>query len=162
MQATRTLARPARKPQAKPRPPVLVLLRAALWGVLASLGLVVLYAVALRQNWLGTDTMGAATTAIKVLGAAFAGSWPAGPRAAGIGFGGCWAASCTAFWLFCSFPCCPRPLSFPWPFYRMWLWRRQPACLGCWCGKCLNNPCKAIAVMYNVIEVCWICWRIFL
>lgn len=66
MQATRTLARPARKPQAKPRPPVLVLLRAALWGVLASLGLVVLYAVALRQNWLGTDTMGAATTAIKV------------------------------------------------------------------------------------------------
>ena len=73
MQATRTLARPARKPQAKPRPPVLVLLRAALWGVLASLGLVVLYAVALRQNWLGTDTMGAATTAIKVLCAAFAG-----------------------------------------------------------------------------------------
>ena len=48
-------------------------MRAALWGVLASLGLVVLYAVALRQNWLGTDTMGAATTAIKVLCAAFAG-----------------------------------------------------------------------------------------
>ena len=49
MQAARTLARTTRKPQAKTRPPALILLRAALWGVLASLGLVVLYAVALRQ-----------------------------------------------------------------------------------------------------------------
>ena len=52
MQAARTLARTTRKPQAKTRPPALILLRAALWGVLASLGLVVLYAVALRQGWL--------------------------------------------------------------------------------------------------------------
>lgn len=73
MQAARNLARTARKTQVKPRPPALTLLRAALWAMLASLGLVVLYAVALRQNWLGTDTMGAATTAIKVLCAAFAG-----------------------------------------------------------------------------------------
>lgn len=113
MQATRTLARPARKPQAKPRPPVLVLLRAALWGVLASLGLVVLYAVALRQNWLGTDTMGAATTAIKVLCAAFAGLLARRATAPVLALGDAGQRPVQPFGFFALFPAVPDLYPFP-------------------------------------------------
>ncbi len=72
MQAARNPARP-RATQYKPRPILLTLLRSALWATALSLALVVLYAVALRQAWLGADTMGPITAAIKVLCAAVAG-----------------------------------------------------------------------------------------
>lgn len=72
MQAARNTARP-RAAQYKPRPILLTLLRSALWATALSLALVVLYAVALRQAWLGADTMGPITAAIKVACAAVAG-----------------------------------------------------------------------------------------
>ena len=73
MQAARSLARSSRKPQKKTRRPLVVLLRAILFSVMASLLLVVLYAVALRQAWLGAETMGMVTAGIKVLCGALAG-----------------------------------------------------------------------------------------
>ncbi|MDR0840378.1 MAG: TIGR04086 family membrane protein [Christensenellaceae bacterium] len=65
-------ARTARKTK---RPPALAveILKSAVMAALLSLVLVVLYAVALRQEWLSTDTMGISTTAIKVICAAVAG-----------------------------------------------------------------------------------------
>lgn len=73
MQAVRNTARPARGTQHKTRPVAFTLLKAALWGTLLSLVLVVLYAVALRQAWVGVDTMGPVTAAVKVVCAALAG-----------------------------------------------------------------------------------------
>lgn len=72
MQAARHLSRP-RASQSKPRPILFILIRAALLGTLLSLALVILYAVALRQAWLVTDTMGPVTAVIKVISAALAG-----------------------------------------------------------------------------------------
>ncbi|MEA5059188.1 MAG: TIGR04086 family membrane protein [Clostridia bacterium] len=73
MQAARNTARSKVAAQHKPRPILVTLLRAALWATILSLALVVLYAVALRQAWLGTNTMGPMTAAIKVICAAVAG-----------------------------------------------------------------------------------------
>ncbi len=73
MQTARHTARPRGAAAHKTRPMVLSLLRAALWATILSLALVVLYAVTLRQGWLGADTMGAVTAAIKVICAAVAG-----------------------------------------------------------------------------------------
>lgn len=73
MQTARNMARPRGAAQHKTRPILFTLLRAALWATLLSLALVVLYAVALRQAWMGSGTMGPVTAAIKVLCAAAAG-----------------------------------------------------------------------------------------
>lgn len=73
MQAARNTARPRGTAQHKTHPVLFTLLRAALWGTILSLALVVLYAVALRQAWVGAGTMGPVTAAIKVICAAMAG-----------------------------------------------------------------------------------------
>ena len=73
MQTARSTARSRGTATKKPRPMPISLLRAALWATILSLAMVVLYAVALRQGWLSSDTMGAITAAIKVLCAAAAG-----------------------------------------------------------------------------------------
>lgn len=73
MHTARNMARQRGPVQHKTRPILFTLLRAALWATLLSLVLVVLYAVILRQAWMGAGTMGPVTAAIKVVCAAVAG-----------------------------------------------------------------------------------------